>query len=551
MTKRKEHKTEPQALSRATAVIGGRAFVTVLLTSVVAIAVNARQPKLVVGIMVDGLKQEYIDLLRTQFVKGGFNRFLTEGVVLENVDYGTNLDPAAATAVVMTGASPAVNGIPGAMRYDPLAKRLYSTVHDPAAVGNYTDETYSPRGLRVSTLSDESRIAGAGVTYVYSIAPGPEQAVIMGGHSGNGVAWLNTRTGNWATSTFYHDFPQVLNQRNRTTPLSTRIQTMEWTPSLVGAGAEFLPEHLTHYPFRYTFAAGDMERFAAFRSSPLVNTEITQIATELINTLKLGTHDGADMLNIAYTLQPYPFSKSAENRYELVDSYIKLDNDLAGLLNTINTRVGADNAIIYLAATPPSARRRRDDSKWNIPVGEFSTRKAASLLNLYLIALHGNGEWVKAVSDNQFYLNPDAAKAHNVDMPDLRREVANYLRRMSGVNHALSIDDIMTGHSGTDNAEALRRNTVADYAGDVTIDLLPGWELVDDYMSRGKVKNSGTVFVNTLTTAPAYILAPGVKPEIIRSVVDARILAPTIAGRMHIRSPNGAALPPLRLKDKE
>ena len=291
MTKRKEHKTEPQALSRATAVIGGRAFVTVLLTSVVAIAVNARQPKLVVGIMVDGLKQEYIDLLRTQFVKGGFNRFLTEGVVLENVDYGTNLDPAAATAVVMTGASPAVNGIPGAMRYDPLAKRLYSTVHDPAAVGNYTDETYSPRGLRVSTLSDESRIAGAGVTYVYSIAPGPEQAVIMGGHSGNGVAWLNTRTGNWATSTFYHDFPQVLNQRNRTTPLSTRIQTMEWTPSLVGAGAEFLPEHLTHYPFRYTFAAGDMERFAAFRSSPLVNTEITQIATELINTLKLGTHD--------------------------------------------------------------------------------------------------------------------------------------------------------------------------------------------------------------------------------------------------------------------
>lgn len=538
-------------MMRPVATCGGRALVTVLLTSVVAMAVNARQPKLVVGIIVDGLRQEYVDLLRTQFGKDGFNRFLTEGVVLENVDYGTNLDAAAATAVVMTGASPAVNGIPGALRYDPLAKRMYSSVHDPAAVGNYTDETYSPRGLRVSTLSDESRIAGAGVTYVYSIAPVPEQAVIMGGHSGNGVAWLNTRTGNWATSTFYHDFPAVLSNRNRTNPLSVRLETIEWTPGPVEAGAGFLPEHLTHYPFRYTFPASNIERYAAFRSSPLVNTEITQIATELINTLKLGTHDGADMLNIAYTLQPYTYSKTAENRYELVDSYIKLDKDLAGLLNTINMRVGADNAIIYLAATPPSGRRRRDDSKWNIPVGEFSTRKAASLLNLYLIALHGNGDWVKAVSDNQFYLNPDAAKAHNVDMPDLRREVAGYLRRMSGVNHAMSIDDILIGHSGVDNAEALRRNTVADYAGDVTIDLLPGWELVDDYMSKGKVKQTGKIFVNTLTTAPAYILAPEVKPEIIRSVVDARILAPTIAGRMHIRSPNGAVLPPLRLKDKE
>lgn len=547
MTQNKQHISKS---TQAVAVGGRTLFVALLATVVTSIAVNARQPKLVVGIMVDGLQQEYIDLLRTQFVNGGFNRLLTEGVVLENVDYGTNLDAASATAVVMTGAAPSVNGIPSAQRYEPHARRSYSIVHDPAAVGNYTDETCSPRNIRVSTLADESRIAGAGVTYAYSIAPNPEQAVIMAGHASNSAVWLNTRTGNWATTTFYTDFPTTLVNRNRLTPLSTRLDNIQWEPSILAAGADFLPEHLTRYPFRYTFPHNSDARYAAFGASPLVNSEITQIATELINSLQLGSHDGADMLNIAYTLQPYPYSKTSENRYELVDSYVKLDDNLATLMRTIDTRIGRENAIIYLAATPPSSRRRRDDARWNIPVGEFSTRKAASLINLYLIALHGNGEWVKAVADNQFYLNPDAAKAHNIDLPELRREVAAYLRRMSGVNRAMSVDDILAGKADTENAAALRRNTVADMAGDVSVDLLPGWELVDDYQHPQRVK-SGTVFVNTLTTAPAYILAPGVKAETIRAVVDARVLAPTIAGRMHIRSPNGASLPPLRFKDKE
>ena len=542
----KPHSTDNQVPSRY--VTARNALLTTLLASMVSIAVSARQPRLVVGIMIDGLQQEYIDLLRQQFGPDGFNRLLREGVVLENVDYGTNLDAAAATAVIMTGASPSVNGIASSAHFDALAKRNYSSLHDPATVGNYTTETYSPRNLRVSTIADEARIAGAGVTYAYSLAPDAEQAIIMAGHAANSAAWINSGTGNWATTTFYTDFPTSLVNRNRINPLSARLDNMQWEPSIAGAGADFLPDHLTRYPFRYTFPRSDASRYAAFKASPLVNTEIAQAATELLSSLQLGTHDGSDMLNIAFTLQPYVYSKSAENRYELVDSYIKLDQDIAGLLKTIDSRVGRDNAIIYVAATPPSSRRRRDDARWNIPVGEFSTRKAASLLNLYLIALHGNGDWVKAVSDNHFYLNADAAKAHNTEMPQLRREVAEFLSRMSGVGRAISIDDILAGTATIENGEALRRNTVASVAGDVRVDLLPGWELVDDYGTAGP--KSGKINVNTLTTAPAYILAPDITPEVIRNVVDARILAPTIAGRMHIRSPNGASLAPLRFAGK-
>lgn len=514
------------------------------MASMVTMAVSAKQPKLVVGIVVDGLQNEYIDMLKEQFGADGFNRLLRDGVVLENVDYGTNLDAAASTAVVMTGAAPSVNGVAAAMHYDVNAKRHVSVVDDGKTVGNYTDETYSPKTLRVTTLSDESRIAGAGVTYAYSIAPDATQAILMAGHSSNAAVWLNDRTGNWAGTTYYSEFPALVLNNNRTKSLAARLDTMQWVPSAKSKNTDFLPDHLTHYPFRYTFPRSNTNRIAAFKSSPLVNNEITRLALEYIKGLSLGQHDGPDMLNLAYSLQPYEFTKTSENRYELIDGYVKLDAYIGQLLTTIDRQVGKDNALVFLTATPPSSRRRRDDDKWNVPSGEFSTRKAVSLLNLYLIALHGNGEWIKAFADDGFYLNEALIKEKNEDIRSIRQEAADFLKRMSGVDRAYTIDAILDANTTADNAEAMRRNTVVSVAGDVHVELAPGWELVDDFNTPGK--HTGKVTSNALTTAPAFIIAPGVKPEIIKTTVDARVIAPTIAGQMHIRPPNGASLAPLR-----
>jgi hypothetical protein len=239
-----------------------------LVASMVTMAVSAKQPKLVVGIVVDGLQSEYIDLLREQFGANGFNRLLRDGVVLDNVDYGTNLDATAATAVVMTGASPSVNGIAGAMHYDLNAKRHVSVVDDKKTIGNFTDETYSPHLLRVTTLADESRIAGATVTYAYSIAADAAQAILMAGHASNSAVWFNERTGNWASTTFYSEFPTLISNYNRANPLAARLDTMQWVPSAKSKYTDFLPDHLTHYPFRYTFTKANKNRFAAFKSSP-------------------------------------------------------------------------------------------------------------------------------------------------------------------------------------------------------------------------------------------------------------------------------------------
>lgn len=523
-------------------------IITVLAAGLVTVAINAARPKIVVGIVVDGLQQEYIDLLRGSFGQDGFNRLLNNGIILENVDYGPGLDATAATAVLMTGAAPSVNGIPSANIYDSASRRYISVFNDGHTLGNYTDQTLSPSALRVTTISDEARIAGAGVSYSHAVARQPEMALVLAGHASNSAIWLNDRTSNWAGSTAYPDFPSSVSQRNRLTPLSSSIDTMQWTPSAASARTNLLPEHLMHYPFRHTFAGRDGNGMDAFAQSPMANREITRVASEIVTSQQLGNHnDVTDVLNVAYALLPYDYTKTSENRYELIDSYIKLDSQLADLFRTVDRNAGgSDNVLIYLAGTPPRTQRRREDERWKIPSGEFSTRKAISLLNLYLIAVHGNGEWVTAYANGSFYLNEALAKERNVSKAELRREAVDLLERMTGVDQAYSIDDILNGNAPVDDPEALRRNTLTNATGDIMVQIIPGWELVDDFNYPVNAAK-GTVSQHAATLAPAYLLIPGAEPAVVTTPVDARVIAPTVARQMHIRSPNGASQAPLHV----
>lgn len=530
----------------------GQRIITCLLASIVATTASAApgqkgsQPKLVVGIMVEDLRSEYLNLLRDHFGKDGFNRLLNDGVVIANADYSTSMDPAAATAVIYTGASPSANGIQAAEVFDRATMRPVAALSDPDFMGNFTTQTMSPRGLAVTTLTDEVKVAGGGVTYAYAIAPEPNQAIIMAGHAGDCGMWLNDANECWATTTFYKNPPTALQQRNRNRGLHVRIDTTYWKPLLGPEHYVLLPEHVTKYPFKYSFRQYPApEKMRIFKDTPKANEEATAFAIDNINQLNLGAHSGGpDMMNVAYTLDPYDYSKTSENRYELIDSYYRLDRSLAELFNAIDQKVGLNNTLIFLAATPPSQRTRRDDEKWQLPYGEFSTRKAISLLNLYLIAQHGNGDWVNAYHDGYFYLNHKLIEEKHKDLETMRKDCARFLERMSGVTKAYSVDEIIDGN--TFDTAPIRQNTVIAHAGDVKVYVLPGWQVLDDYnnqtIATEKVERA------VAATAPVMILAPNVKAQKIDHVVDARAIAPTVARLLRIRSPSAAGVPPLELE---
>lgn len=511
-----------------------------LFTGLTAKASELRRPRLVVGIMVEGLSTDRLDLLRDQFVDGGFNLLRSKGLALENIDYGSDIDATAATALALTGAAPSVNGVGGLMRYDKEKKAAFNTFLEPSVLGNFTNETYSPAALKVSTLADELRVDSRGYGMVESVALQPDQALLMSGHAGNGAFWISDQSGNWASSTYYNDMPLAVSNRNYRQPLKSRLDTMAWTPLFTPATLPGLSEQKRTLQFKHTFQRADPDRYAAFKASALGNTEVTSMAVELINTLHLGTHQATDMVNVSYSVAPFSYGLSPDSSIETLDAYIRLDRDIQRLLKAAETQAGAGNVAVFLIGTPAPAHDKRDGELWKIPYGEFSVKKALSLVNMYLMALHGNGNWVTDYYDRNFYLNTDLIKERQLEVDNLRAETAEFLSRMSGVAEAYTIDDVIGLQLG-DNAPGIKRNTLLSAAGDVIIDVAPGWEIVDDGTKRPPV-----VQRKARTAIPAFVWAPLLEARTIADPVDARRLAPTIARAIWLRAPNGAAQPPLR-----
>lgn len=502
------------------------------------------RPQLVVGIVVEGLSNDYLDLLRSRFGQNGFRRLAEKGVTIDDADFGTPLDGAASTALIFTGASPAVNGIGGATVYNREDRRPRPVLYSEGTLGNFTSETLSPAALGASTLSDELRISSGGLGYAYSIAPQPAEAIIMAGHAGNSAFWINDLTGKWATTTFYRDLPQKPQEVNHRTPLEYRLDTLQWVPSMAIDLYPDLPSYKKAYPFRHTFPRGDKNRFRAYKASAVVNADIASMAIDYIRTLSLGKRDVTDMLSLSFTLDPYPYTRDADSRPELMDSYLKLDRDLGRIFDAIDASgPGMDRTLVFVAGTPLTRRQRRDDEKWAIPYGEFSSRKAVSLLNMYLMAIHGNGEWVAGYHDSQLFLNHNLIKDRGKNLADIRLEAARFLERMSGVSHAWTFEEVMS-RQASEKPEAFRRNTVTATSGDVFVAISPGWQEIDD---DSDTETPVTVSRAVASTAPVFILAPQVAPRRIDIPVDARVIAPTVCRLLRIRSPNGAYLPPLRL----
>lgn len=496
-----------------------------------------QRPRLVLGIVVDGLRSDYLELLSDHFGPDGFNKLIENGLVLDRVSYGPAIDAAGAVAMLYTGAEPAVNGIATSTTYDTERHLDLPTLLDPEQLGNYTTETLSPAAIRVSTLADELRIDGGGAAYAHAIAPDATRAIIMAGHAGNSAFWINDANGRWATTTHYRDVPPAISSRNHLNPLSQRIDTMRWSPSMDLSLYPGLPEHKRHYGFMHTFSGNAADKYSLFKTSAPANTELTDLAEEYIRTLQLGSRDAMDFLSVAYSLSPFAGSTDPEARLETMDAYLRLDRDLARLLKTAEE---TGSTMVLLAGTPERPDGYEDDAKWKLPFSHFSTRKAASLLNLYLIAHHGNGDWLTDYHNGAFYFNRQLIESKGINAEDFRTDAAKFLMRMAGVAGAYTIDDILEGRT----SEALKRNTVVSTAPDVYLNITPGWVVLDDYASAADATRT-TVRI-AATEAPAILYYPPRVPSgRITDEIDARRIAPTVSRVLRIRSPNASAQPPI------
>lgn len=500
------------------------------------------RPKLVVGIMVDQLRTDYIENLREMLSDGGFRRLMDQGIYFTDVDFQVpGGDAASASAIIQTGSFPKINGIGGSLVFDSNTNSLKSVFQDEAYIGNFTSETYSPAALRVTTLTDEIAIENQGKSLIHSIAPDAAQALVLSGHSGNSAFWINDETGRWSSTTYYSNLPNILQNKNYSGPLISRLDTMIWVP-LRKEPYPHVSSDNSNRGFRYTFSRSDKEVFDLYKSSPFVNADITDAAIDYLKDLRLGNHnDVTDVLNLGYSLSVYPNYDNENYRFELEDAYLRLDKDLERLFTSLDKQVGKDNVLVYLFSTGYFNEPAIDNPNYRLPGGTFSVKRALSLLNAYLSAKYGNGAYVNHYADHHIFLSKSLLEEKNLDIRTIAEESRDFLIRMSGVADVFTLADLISP-SGS-HLDGMRRAIDPKTAGDIILDFNAGWKVVDDSRFPPITYDNKTTAYNT----PGFIMGAGIKPKEVIETIEAVSIAPTLAGKLRIRSPNSADSKPLSI----
>lgn len=495
-------------------------------------------PKLVVGLTIDQLRTDYLEAFSTLYGEKGFKRLWKEGRVFRNAEYAFNdVDRASAMAAIYTGASPSVNGIVGNQWLDISTLRPVNCVDDVAFMGNYTDENSSASQLLTSTIADELKIATRNKGLVYAIAPFREAAILSAGHAANGAYWLNANTGKWCSTTYYSEFPWWISQYNDREAIDFRIGNLTWTPVHPVEKYTFLPEWRDQ-PFKYKMDDDRRNKFRRFITSPFANDEVNALTAELLDKSTLGKDEFTDMLSLTYYAGNYANKTSQEAAMELMDSYVRLDQSIASLLELIEKKVGLQHVVFFITSTGYTDSEAADPGLYRIPGGEFYMNRCTALLNMFLTATYGEGLYVESHFGQQIYLNHKLIEQKQLNLTEIQEKSADFLMQFSGVNEAYSAHRLLLG-AWTPEINKIRNGFHRKRSGDLLIDILPGWTIVKENASENKTVRHAPI------STPLIFFGSSVKPAVINTPVTIDHIAPTVAHFMRIRAPNAATSAPL------
>lgn len=520
-----------------------KGFITTSILALTFSGLQAQQPatapKLVVTLTIDQLRTDYLEAFSSLYGEKGFKRLLREGKVYCQAEFSFDgTDRASAVATLFSGAPPSKNGIIAENWLDAETLRPVNCVDDAAFMGNFTNESSSPSRLLTSTLADELKIATRNRGLVYSISPFRDAAILSAGHAGNGAFWINEVSGKWCSSTYYNEFPWWLSQYNEKRSADYRIKDMVWMPIHPADSYKFLPEWRTE-AFKHKLDSDRINKYRRLISSPFANEEVNLLTEELLDKSTIGRDETTDLLALTYYAGNYSHKTTQECAMEMQDTYVRLDQSIARLLEILEEKIGLRHIVLCITSTGYTDPDRADIGLYRVPTGEFHLKRCATLLNMYLMATYGEGQYVSGYYDRQIYLDHKLIEKKQLELADIQEKAASFLVQFSGVNEVYSAQRLLLG-SWSPQLERIRNGFHRQRSGDLIIDVLPGWTLVnDDNSSDNRMVRAAYI------PAPLILMGSGIKAETVRTPVNVERIAPTLAGMMRIRAPNACTATPI------
>lgn len=510
------------------------------ISSVQAQSTVRETPKLVIGITIDQLRGDYLELFQHTFTERGFKRLLNEGLVYQNVKFDfPNLDDASTIATIYTGATPFYHGIIGNKKYLPAKQQEVFTFSDSEYLGNYTSDKVSPLALRSSTIADELKIASQGLSDVYSFAPNISQALITAGLRGNSAYWVDDYTGKWASTTYYKDFYWAIDQENRSgTDFSTKAWSMWWNPLLPIDNYKAFPYMQNKSSFQHA-TGSDKSTYILAKQMPAVNENVRNAAIKLLTKAELGKRTSPDFLSLTFYAGNY--KDVSDYSYEIQDTYARLDRDIEALLNEVEKSVGLNNVFIFITSTgyynsKESIEKSDDKQNPNTPEKKFYVNRCEALLNMYLMAIYGKDQkWVDKFYNGQIFLNKELIKQKEVSLKEIQDKAAEFVSEFTGVQEVYTSYQLQHGQWNP-IMEYYRNAYTKETSGDLFVEIQPGFRIINDQdpsFQEKQVRNNAII-------CPAIFFGNNIKPARIKRTIKATEIAPSVSYIMRIRSPNAA-----------
>jgi predicted AlkP superfamily pyrophosphatase or phosphodiesterase len=526
-----------------------KTFLSALLLAGVttAFAQPVQRPKLIVGIVVDQMRWDFLYRYKDRYAaNGGFNRMLNGGFSCENtlIPYAPTVT-ACGHSSIYTGSVPAINGITGNGWWDNDLNRSVYCTEDAGVqtVGGPNSEAgqMSPKNLLVTTIGDELRLATNFKSKVIGIAIKDRGGILPAGHSANAAYWYNGSTGNWITSTYYMaDLPSWVKNLNNQ-KLADKYLAQGWNTlypinTYTQSSGDSKPYEAKSLGggFPYDLKANIGKNYGAVSSTPYGNTLTFDMAKEALKHEGLGEDAHTDILALSFSSPDYIGHSFGPNSIEQEDDFLRLDKELGEFFDLLDTKLGKGQYLAFLSADHGVAHVPGFLKENKIPAELIFSSRTVDTLNSILKQSFGREKLVLGIINYQVHLDHQQINNSKLDEQGIRAVVMNYLSKQPGISRVFETNKVMQTTLNSKIREMMVNGYYPRRSGDIQVILQP--HNIEAYGTTGTTHGSWNPYDAHI---PLLWYGWNIKPGKTNRETYMTDIAPTISALLKIQMPSG------------
>ncbi|SDU18341.1 Type I phosphodiesterase / nucleotide pyrophosphatase [Polaribacter sp. Hel1_33_78] len=510
-----------------------------------------QEPKLIVGIVIDQMRYDYLTRFSDRYSENGFKRLLKNGFSIENAYY--NLIPtytAVGHASIYTGTTPDNHGIISNNWYDKFLKKTIYCVDDDIyrTVGNNSDAgKKSPSRMYTTTVTDQLHLAQNMNGKTIGIAIKDRSAILPAGHTANAAYWFHGKQkGQWISSNFYMenlpnwvtDFNNSDNANNYLkTPWNTLYDINTYTNSIIDNNlfeGKFKGETATSFPHDIPNLKVTNGNFDILKGIPAGNSFTADFAKAAILGENLGKSEFTDFLAVSFSSTDYIGHQFGPASKEIEDTYLRLDKDIADLLSFLDKQIGKNKYTVFLTADHAAVDVPAYLQSLKIPAHYFDIQKfkqsALEITKKYFNSI----ELIENISNYQIFLNKQKIESLGLDKNKVADKLVEEILNFEGIYKAVTARTLQTTRFFDGIMNSLQNGYNQKISGDVMMIPYPAT------LIRGRTGTSHGSGYSYDTHIPLIFYGNGIKKGVSKSKYEIIDIAPTIANLLRIEAPNSS-----------